>query len=100
MGRETAMELERPSTIAKLLWAFGTFITALTAYSIIDRRGGRTTHHTLLIFFSLSSGINATATGVPIDMHTTQHKTEETLTNNRHTGENAKYTCESSQNQL
>jgi len=71
------MKLERPSIVATLLWAFGIFIIGLTVYSIINWPGGWTENlrDILLIFVSLSSGINAIATGALIDMHTMRYET-------------------------
>ena len=72
------VKVGRPSIVAMLLWAFGTFIIGLTVYSLIFWEGGLTTidlHDSLLIFVAFSSGINAIATGALIDMHTMQYRT-------------------------
>ena len=71
------MQLTRPSILATLLWAFGILIIGLTVYGLIFWEGGLTTldlHDSLLIFVAFSSGINAIATGAPIDMHTMRYK--------------------------
>jgi len=76
VSKETAIELERPSIIATLLWAFGIFIICVTVYSMINWRGRiENLQDMLLVFVTFSGGINAIVTGTLIDMHTMRYKT-------------------------
>jgi len=70
------IELTRPSIVATLLWAFGIFTICVTVYSMAGWRGWiENLQDILLVLVAFSSGINAIATGVLIDMHTMQYKT-------------------------
>jgi hypothetical protein len=74
-GLRNEMKLRRPSIVATLLWAFGIFIICLTVYSMISWRGWiENLRDMLLVFVAFSSGVNAIATGVLIDMHTVRYK--------------------------